>query len=214
MKEWSGGFLRRREFSTRGFAEPPWLVKECGSAGGEIQDGLRRRSPRRLDESFFICAMRVDAYAGDMAIGTTGEAQQMRDGAAYLIVCAALLIVLILVVGTIRIDNPASHRSRALLRLDAALGATVEPLDPATARRLGGGSRADEMVVTSVGVNGRAAAAGLRVGDVVEQVDGQNPADLDAAVGAVSTDPTQVMVNRRGSHVILRIAAPPPSSRK
>ena len=158
--------------------------------------------------------MRFDAYVGAMATGPAGEAQQMRGGAAYLIVCAAVLIALIMVVGTIKIDNPASHRGLALLRLDAALGATVEPLDPASAQRLGGGSRADEMVVTSVGVNGRAAAAGLRVGDVVEQVDGQNPADLDAAIGAVSTDPTEVMVNRRGSHVVLKIAAAPPNSQK
>jgi hypothetical protein len=41
MKEWNGGFLRRREFSIRGFAERPWLVKECGFAGGEIQDEMK-----------------------------------------------------------------------------------------------------------------------------------------------------------------------------
>jgi S1-C subfamily serine protease len=63
------------------------------------------------------------------------------------------------------------------------------------------------MVVTSVAAGGRASAAGLRVGDVVEEVDGEDPANLDAAIDAVATDPTEIVVNRHGTHVMLKVPA-------
>ena len=118
------------------------------------------------------------------------------------------------VLGAVRaagIDTPASPHAQSLLKLDSALGATLEPLDARAARVVGGGSRVDEMVVTSVAAGGRASAAGLRVGDVVEEVDGEDPANLDAAIGAISTDPTVIVVNRHGSHVMLKVPAPPAS---
>lgn len=130
-----------------------------------------------------------------------------RRNSALLIfvICALLFGVLVLAARAVRLQSPASHHAKSLLKLDSVLGATLEPLDARAARTLGGGSRADEMVVTSVAADGRAAAAGLRVGDVVETVDGLDPTDLDAAIGAVSTDPTQVVVNRHGNRAILRI---------
>lgn len=105
----------------------------------------------------------------------------------------------------VRLESPASHRARSLLRLDSALGATLEPLDSRSAELLGGGARADEMVVTSVAAGGRGALAGLRVGDVVEKVDGADPADVDAALDAVSSEPTELLVRRAGSRAMLRL---------
>ena len=129
--------------------------------------------------------------------------------ALALFVAGALLFgMLVLAARQVRIDTPASPHAQSLLKLDSTLGATLEPLDARAARTLGGGSRVDEMVVTSVAAGGRASAAGLRVGDVVEQVDGEDPADLDAAIDAVATDPTQILVNRHGSHVMLNVPAP------
>lgn len=132
--------------------------------------------------------------------------------AAVFIASALIFGVLVLAARQVRIDTPASAHAQSLLKLDSTLGATLEPLDAQAAQTLGGGSRVDEMVVTSVAAGGRASAAGLRVGDVVEEVDGENPADLDAAIGAVSTDPTQIVVNRHGSHVMLKVPAPPAAS--
>jgi S1-C subfamily serine protease len=109
-------------------------------------------------------------------------------------------------------ESPASPHARTLLKLDSTLGATLEPLDARAARMLGGGSRVDEMVVTSIAAGGRASAAGLRVGDVVEEVDGTDPSDLEAAIGAVSTDPTEIVVNRHGSRVMLNVPAPAATS--
>ena len=127
---------------------------------------------------------------------------------AILLVGALLLGIVVLGARQLSFDSPASHHARTLLKLDSALGATLEPLDARAARVLGGGSRVDEMVVTSIAAGGRASAAGLRVGDVVEEVDGKDPSDLEAAIGAISTDPTQILVNRHGSRVMLNVPAP------
>ena len=127
---------------------------------------------------------------------------------AMFIAGVLLFGVLVVAARQVRIDTPASPHAQSLLKLDSTLGATLEPLDARAARVLGGGSRVDEMVVTSVAAGGRASAAGLRVGDVVEKVDGKDPANLDAAIDAVSTDPTQIVVNRHGSRVMLNVPAP------
>jgi len=132
---------------------------------------------------------------------------------ALLVVCALLFGALVIVARGLSFESPASPHARTLLKLDSALGATLEPLDASAAKTLGGGSRADEMVVTSVAAGGRASAAGLRVGDVVQEVDGRDPSDLDAAIDAVSTDPTKIVVNRHGSRVMLNVPAPAASSR-
>jgi len=131
---------------------------------------------------------------------------------AILVVGALLLAIAVLGARQLSFDSPASHHARTLLKLDSTLGATLEPLDERAARTLGGGSRVDEMVVTSIAAGGRASAAGLRVGDVVEKVDGKDPSDLDAAIGAVSTDPTEILVNRHGSRVMLNVPAPAPTA--
>lgn len=124
-----------------------------------------------------------------------------------LVVGALLFAALVLAARGLRFEAPASPHAKSLLKLDSTLGATLEPLDARAARVLGGGSRVDEMVVTSVAAGGRASTAGLRVGDVVEEVDGEDPADLDAAIDAIATDPTKIVVNRHGSHVMLNVPA-------
>jgi len=127
---------------------------------------------------------------------------------AIVIAGALIFGALVLVARQLRIDTPASPHAQSLLKLDSTLGATLEPLDARSAQVVGGGSRVDEMVVTSVAAGGRASAAGLRVGDVVEEVDGEDPANLDAAIDAVATDPTEIVVNRHGTHVMLKVPAP------
>jgi membrane-associated protease RseP (regulator of RpoE activity) len=137
--------------------------------------------------------------------------QRARGGdavLAFVVVCALVFGVLVVSARRLSFESPASPHARTLLKLDSTLGATLEPLDERSAKTLGGGSRVDEMVVTSVAGGGRASAAGLRVGDVVEEVDGKDPEDLDAAIDAVSTDPTQIVVNRHGNRVTLNVPAP------
>src|SRR5512146_1637087 len=92
----------------------------------------------------------------------------LKSALAILIACAILFAMIAVAVREVRVEAPASHDARALLKLDSALGATLEPLDATSARVLGGGSEKDDMVVTSLASGGRASAAGIRVGDVVE----------------------------------------------
>ena len=128
-------------------------------------------------------------------------------GVAIFVTAVLLFGLLLFAARQVRFETPASSHAKSLLKLDSTLGATLEPLDARAARVLGGGSRVDEMVVTSVAAGGRASTAGLRVGDVVEEVDGEDPANLDAAIDAVATDPTKIVVNRHGSHVMLNVPA-------
>lgn len=107
--------------------------------------------------------------------------------------------------GEIDVESPASPHARRVLQLDNALGATLEPLDDSAARMFGGASHPDDMVVTSVADHGRASAAGLRVGDVVEQMDGSDLANIDLAISAISTDPTKIIVSRAGRRATLMV---------
>lgn len=125
-----------------------------------------------------------------------------------IIVCALLFGGLAIVSRQLNFESPASPHAKSLLKLDNTLGATLEPLDAEAARSLGGGTHVDEMVVTSVAAGGRASVAGLLVGDVVESVDGENPQNLDAAIDAVATDPTEIVINRHGSRVTLEVPTP------
>lgn len=125
----------------------------------------------------------------------------------FLILCIAALIAAAFAVRSIKVQSPASHRARALLSLDAALDATLEPLDRTSARLLGGGTQADDMVVTSVASGGRAARAGIRVGDVVEEIGGKDPSDFDEAVAALGPAATSVVINRHGQHATVELPA-------
>jgi hypothetical protein len=120
-----------------------------------------------------------------------------RSAAALLTLSTIVALVLFVALRPLRVDTPASGSAQALLRLDNALGATVEPVDHATAGMLGlrPGDRA--LVVTSVASDGPAAAAGLRVGDVIEQIGGRPAGEQlrDAAILA-SAEPLEI---RRGS---------------
>jgi predicted metalloprotease with PDZ domain len=107
-----------------------------------------------------------------MGLMATTE-RNWRIAAALLTASAIAALALFLVLRPLDVDTPASGSAQALLRLDNALGATVEPIDHATAGVLGLQSPGRDLVVTSVASDGPAAAAGLRVGDVIERIGGR-----------------------------------------
>lgn len=129
-----------------------------------------------------------------------------RGAAAILILSAIIVLGLFLAVRPLRFERVASKSARALHRLDDELGATVEPVDPPTARTLGLSPSAGDLVVTSVANGGPAADAGLRVGDVVERIGTLSAAQSETAV--FPSTPMPVMINRGGKHAILRVALP------
>ena len=104
------------------------------------------------------------------------------------------------------------ERETSARRLDEAIGATVEPLDPGTARSLGLALESRGLVVTSVASGGPAARAGVRTGDVVvgiEQPVGSMK-DLTAGIRRNGNALT-ITLNRHGQSVILLLRAGSPA---
>jgi hypothetical protein len=126
-----------------------------------------------------------------------------RSAAALLLLGAMLVLALFLALRPLRVESPASSGARALLRLDNALGATVEPVDHTTAGMLGVRSAGRELVVTSVASNGPAAIAGLRVGDVIERIGHRPAGDLRETATLASAEP--LLIRRGGKETILNI---------
>ena len=87
-------------------------------------------------------------------------------------------------------------------RQDALRGVSVEELTPAVADRLGVSRATRGVVVTQVDPNSRAAEAGLRTGDVIEEVDKgrvESIAGYRRAVEAAGDGPLLLLVNRNGN---------------
>jgi S1-C subfamily serine protease len=129
--------------------------------------------------------------------------------AAVLAVAVSVLIAaLILLDRGVGFDFPIERTEAAEIAVDAALGATIEPLDSATAERLGISPRDKGLVITSLGEKGPAARAGITAGDVIERIDGipvhsQSEA-AEALKGARSSDIT-LTLNRRGRYAVVHL---------
>jgi serine protease Do len=90
----------------------------------------------------------------------------------------------------------------------AALGVAVEPLTPELAARVGAPKDAHGLVVDDVSPDGRAADAGLRQGDVIEEVNRQAVStieDLRAAVRKSSSRPALFLISRQGSDLFVTV---------
>lgn len=102
----------------------------------------------------------------------------------------------------------AERKELAAVTLDAALGATVEPLDRATAESLGISPRNQGVVITSLGGNGPAARAGIRAGDVIERIGGipvRSPDEAAEALKNARAPDINLTLNRRGQYAIIHL---------
>jgi len=90
----------------------------------------------------------------------------------------------------------------------AALGVSVAPLTPELATRLGVAKNAHGLVIQDVNPDGRAAAAGLQSGDVIEQVNRQPVQSVDelrAAVKSGANKPVLLLINRQGNELFVTV---------
>jgi serine protease Do len=90
----------------------------------------------------------------------------------------------------------------------AALGVSVEPLTPELASRLGASKTARGLVVDDVNPNGRAASAGIRQGDVIEEVNRQpvkTVEELRTASRRTTDRPMLLLINRDGNEVFVTV---------
>jgi S1-C subfamily serine protease len=91
---------------------------------------------------------------------------------------------------------------------NTSLGVSVSPLTPETASRLGVPKNAHGLVVEEVSPDGRAADAGIRAGDVIEQVNRQpvqSVDDLKAALRRSADKPVLLLINRQGNELYLTV---------
>jgi serine protease Do len=91
---------------------------------------------------------------------------------------------------------------------DQQLGLSVEPLTPDIAGRLGVRSGVQGVVVNRVDPDGPAADAGIREGDVIEEVNYQavrSASDLKSAVQKAGSKPSLVLIHRRDQSIFLTI---------
>jgi Do/DeqQ family serine protease len=88
------------------------------------------------------------------------------------------------------------------------LGLAVQPLTPALAQQLGIRADTEGIVVTEVDPSGPAAEAGIRTGDVIEEVN-QKPVrsvvDLKNAIDESKNAPLLLLVNQRGTTVFVTV---------
>ena len=95
---------------------------------------------------------------------------------------------------------PQQSQSR---ELDEKIGATVEPLDPATARGLGMTAETHGLVVTSIASGGPAARAGIRTGDVVVAIDRPVGSIKDFTAGLRKNDHVLTVTLKRHSQSVI-----------
>jgi S1-C subfamily serine protease len=87
-------------------------------------------------------------------------------------------------------------------------GLTLQPLTADLAGRLGVDTNAHGLVVTQVDPSGIAAEAGIRQGDVIEEVNRQavqSPGDFNVALQRSGSRPALLLVNRRGSVIYMTL---------
>ena len=100
-----------------------------------------------------------------------------------------------------RADEPASEDK-------AALGVSVAPLTPDVAARVGAPRNARGLVVRDVNPDGRAAEAGIRTGDIIEEVNRhavQSVDELRTAVRGGGDKPLLLLINREGKNLFVTV---------
>jgi hypothetical protein len=128
---------------------------------------------------------------------------------------AMLAVALIVLIGALVLSDrefgfefPAERKDAAVIAVDAALGATVEPLDRATAEGLGISPRDKGLVITSLREKGPAAQARITAGDVIERIGGipvHSPGDAAEALKGTRPPDIVLTLNRRGRYAVVRL---------
>jgi serine protease Do len=141
----------------------------------------------------------------DLGPGTSADVVVIRDGAEKHI--------------SVKLDEASAGRSARRDREgskdgepdsndQAALGLSVEPLTPELASRLGVSKTAHGLVVDDVNPDGRAATAGIRQGDVIEEVNRQpvkTVEELRNAAHQTTDRPMLLLVNREGNEIFVTL---------
>ena len=116
---------------------------------------------------------------------------------------------------TVKLDEAAP--AKAARRRDSepgasddktSLGVAVAPLTPELAERARASKDAHGLLVEDVNPDGRAAAAGIQAGDIIQEVNRQPVTSVDelrAALKKTTDKPTLILISRQGSSLFLTV---------
>jgi hypothetical protein len=160
-----------------------------------------------------------------VAIGAMSHFARVEKRSNLITLSRLLVAVLVLLIGGVGAAALLSRHSPVVAgltpregsparELDEAIGATVEPLDPATARSLGLRPATRGIVVTSVANGGPAVRAGVRTGDVIIAVDRPVGSIKDLKAGLQMNNVLTVTLNRHGQSVIVPLTVGSPGAER
>ena len=102
-----------------------------------------------------------------------------------------------------QVDGPADVEAQG-----TSLGVTVAPLTDAARAEMGVDGSVNGVIVTDLQADSPAAKAGLRRGDVIVKLGGQEtltPKALETALDEEKTDPALVLINRGGNQIFVAV---------
>jgi serine protease Do len=116
---------------------------------------------------------------------------------------------------TVKLDEATASKSTRMRDSEpeasddkTALGIAVAPLTPELAERARASKNAHGLLVEDVNPDGRAAAAGIQAGDIIQEVNRQpvkSVDDLKAALKKTSDRPTLLLIQRQGNDLFVTV---------
>ena len=157
-----------------------------------------------------ICVM-----VADMVSKQNRVAQRPYFIVAVIIILVAVVLAAGSILGDHRFLSDLSGNGEAVLSVDDAIGATVEPLDRSTAATLGIPPESAGLVITSLGQNGPAQQAGIKPGDVIVRIGGKSVVSAREAATAFrqAAGAMVLTINRSGHYDDIRLTVRAPERR-
>ena len=116
---------------------------------------------------------------------------------------------------SVKLDEATSSRSARMRDSDpgatddkTTLGVAVAPLTPERAERAHAAKDAKGLIVEDVNPDGRAAAAGIQAGDIIQEVNREPVKSVDelkAALRKTTDKPTLLLIHRQGSDIFVTV---------
>ena len=137
----------------------------------------------------------------DAGPGSTADVVILRDGSEKHV--------------SVKLDEASASKSARMRDTEpgasedtTSLGVAVAPLTPELAERAHASKDARGLIVEDVNPDGRAAAAGIQAGDIIQEVNRQPVKSVDelkAALRKTSDKPTLLLIHRQGSDIFLTV---------